>query len=97
MISTSRRQPESKGKLISPCGVAVISGILTERHRILRDVEFFRSRISKLEGAAGLGEYLVKVVEQKDVADPDTPRKAEDATAAPNVPTGANDNKMEKT
>lgn len=35
--------------------------------RLLRDVEFFRFRISKLEGAAGLGEYLVKLVERKDV------------------------------
>ena len=40
-----------------------------QANRMLRDVEFFRSRISKLEGAAGLGEYLVKVVEKKRVAD----------------------------
>lgn len=36
--------------------------------RMLRDVEFFRSRISKLDGAAGLGEYFVKLVERKEVA-----------------------------
>ena len=75
----------------------MISSILTVGHRMLRDVEFFRSRISKLEGAAGLGEYLVKVVEQKDVTDPDTSRKAEDTPAATKTPTGASDNKMENT
>lgn len=49
---------------------------------MLRDVEFFRSRISKLEGAAGLGEYLVKVVERKGVADSpaDANRKPDDDT-----------------
>ena len=77
--------------------MALISGILIENHRMLRDVEFFRSRISKLEGAAGLGEYLVKVVEQKDVTDPDTSRKSEDTTTATKAPTSAIDNKMENT
>lgn len=64
---------------------------------MLRDVEFFRSRISKLEGAAGLGEYLVKVVEQKGVTDPDASRKPEDTPAATKAPTGTDDNKTETT
>ena len=54
-----------------------------QANRMLRDVEFFRSRISKLEGAAGLGEYLVKVVEKKGVADSsaDTDPKSDGDTA----------------
>ena len=80
-----------------PLGIALSSGILINNHRMLRDVEFFRSRISKLEGAAGLGEYLVKVVEQKDVTSPDTSRKPEDTTATAKVSTGANADNTENT
>lgn len=39
------------------------------KQRMLRDVEFLRSRIGKLEGAATLGDFLVKLVENKQVAD----------------------------
>ena len=78
-------------------GMSLTSGILIGTHRMLRDVEFFRSRISKLEGAAGLGEYLVKVVEQKDVTDPDASRRPEDNAAAKKASTNANDDKTENT
>ena len=74
-----------------------MSSTLIDKHRMLRDVEFFRSRISKLEGAAGLGEYLVKVVEQKDVTETDTSRKSEDTSAATKAPTSTNDDKTETT
>lgn len=36
---------------------------------MLRDVEYLESRISKLDGAADLGEYLVKLVNDKTVAE----------------------------
>lgn len=42
-------------------------------HRMLRDVELFNSRISKLDGAADLGDYLVKLVSNKNVARQDEP------------------------
>ena len=35
--------------------------------RIKRDVEFFRNRISKIDGAGDIGDYLVDIVEQKPV------------------------------
>ena len=34
---------------------------------MLRDANFFNSRISKLDGAADLGDYLVKIVVGKSV------------------------------
>jgi vacuolar protein sorting-associated protein 54 len=39
------------------------------KQRMLRDVEFFRSRTSKLEGAGPLGDFLVQLVENKPVAE----------------------------
>ena len=39
------------------------------KQRMLRDVEFFRSRVSKLEGAASVGDFLVQLVENKPVAE----------------------------
>lgn len=63
----------------------LLAELLMKPNRMLRDVEFFRSRTSKLDGAAGLGEYLVKIVDQKAVAE-STPNLAEkpdgDTTAA---------------
>ena len=58
---------------------------------MLQDVEFFRSRISKLEGAAGLGEYLVKVVERKGVTDSsaDTDHKPDGDTIVTKTPENA--------
>lgn len=55
---------------------------------MLRDVEFFRSRISKLDGAADLGDHLVNVVNNKSVAEASKPSdppiaKAEDNAEKP--------------
>ena len=36
---------------------------------MLRDAEFFKSRLGKLEGAAELGDYIVDIVKNKPVAD----------------------------
>jgi len=35
--------------------------------RLQRDGDFFRSRISKIDQAAGLGEYIVRIVDEKKV------------------------------
>ena len=35
------------------------------RTRLLRDINFFRSRISKINGAGDLGDYLYGIVVQK--------------------------------
>lgn len=69
-----------------------------QANRMLRDVEFFRSRTSKLEGAAGLGEYLVRVVERKSVAESsaDTDRKPDGDTTVPETSQLA-ENPAEKT
>ena len=37
------------------------------KERILRDLEYFKSRISKLEGAGGIGESVVDVINEKTV------------------------------
>lgn len=39
--------------------------MLTIKSRLLADAEFFRSRISKIDGAGDLGEHIVKVVQAK--------------------------------
>lgn len=55
--------------------------------RMLRDVEFFRSRLSKLGGAAGIGDHLVSVVNGKAVtpkAEEASPAKPESAAEKPN-------------
>ena len=36
---------------------------------MLRDAEFFNSRIGKLDGAADVGDYLVRIVKDKAVAE----------------------------
>lgn len=42
-------------------------------HRMLRDVELFRSRISKLDGAADLGDYIVNLVNNKSITQKEEP------------------------
>ena len=37
------------------------------RSRMLADVEYFNSRISKLEGAGDLGEHLINTVQAKPI------------------------------
>ena len=49
-------------------------------HRMLRDAEFFRSRLSKLDGASDIGEYVVFIVRSKTVAE----QPAAQTTAASN-------------
>lgn len=50
--------------------------------RLLRDAEYFRSRLSKLDGAAGLGDDVVSIVNAKSVVGEETPPDA--AASAPN-------------
>lgn len=40
---------------------------------MLHDTEFFRSRISKIDGAGDLGDYLVNIVYAKAVAEQPKP------------------------
>lgn len=42
---------------------------------MVRDVEFFKSRTSKLDGAADIGDHLVDIVNAKTVAE--IPKPAE--------------------
>lgn len=49
---------------------------------MVRDVEFFRSRISKLEGSASLGDFLVQLVDNKPVGEEGKP--STDASEQPN-------------
>ena len=40
---------------------------------MLRDAELFKSRLSKLDGAANIGDHILNVVKGKVVAEPATP------------------------
>jgi len=60
--------------------------------RMLRDAEFFRSRISKLDGAADIGDYLVSIVNSKHVAE-----KLESAETIPAEPEPTAEKPQEKT
>ncbi len=48
---------------------------------MLRDAEYFRSRISKLDGAADIGDHLVGIVNSKAVAE--KPKDTKTSPAAP--------------
>ena len=56
---------EQWGKAFAEVEVKTPAG----KQRMLGDVDFFRSRISKLEGAAPLGDFLLQLVENKPVAE----------------------------
>lgn len=56
------------------------------KQRMLRDVEFFRSRISKLEGAATLGDFLFQLVENKPIAAEVAAKSVQDSTEQPQQP-----------
>jgi len=43
---------------------------------MLRDVDFLSSRIGKIDGAADIGDHLVKVVKDKTVAEKPIPLEA---------------------
>lgn len=47
---------------------------------MLRDVEFFKSRISKIDGAGDIGDHLVDVVNAKAVAEQPKPPAEEPPT-----------------
>ena len=56
---------EQWGKGFGEVEVKTVAG----KQHMLRDVEFFRSRVGKLEGAASVGDFLVQLVENKPVAE----------------------------
>lgn len=60
---------------------------------MLRDTEFFKSRISKIDGAGDIGDYLVNIVTAKAVAEqpkpPKEPPAASDETAEKQQEAGA--------
>ena len=43
--------------------------MLIETSRMLHDTEYFKSRISKIDGAGDIGDYLVNIVTAKAVAE----------------------------
>lgn len=55
---------EQFGKAIQEVEVRTVSG----KESILRDTEYFNSGISKLDGGADLGSYLVRMAREKPVA-----------------------------
>ena len=47
---------------------------------MLRDTEFFKSRISKVDGAGDIGDHLVNIVNAKAVAAPPEAFKESDTS-----------------
>ncbi len=41
------------------------SRALTNINRLLRDIVYFRSKISHIDGAANIGDYLVGIINEK--------------------------------
>ncbi|KAK4691191.1 vacuolar protein sorting-associated protein 54, partial [Lecanoromycetidae sp. Uapishka_2] len=71
---------EQWGKAFSETNVKTVAG----KERMLRDAEFFKSRISKLEGAADLGDSIVNIVSSKSVAE--NPKSSQSTAASPKKP-----------
>jgi vacuolar protein sorting-associated protein 54 len=46
---------------------AISRNILTDRNRMLRDAEYFKAKIGGLDGAGDAGDYIVKLVKEKNV------------------------------
>ncbi|KAL8825990.1 MAG: hypothetical protein Q9191_004074 [Dirinaria sp. TL-2023a] len=69
---------EQLGKAFADVEIKTSSG----KQRMMRDVEFFRSRISKLEGSGSLGDFLVQLVDNKPVGEEGKP--STDASEQPN-------------
>lgn len=51
---------------------------------MLRDTEFFKSRISKIDGAGDIGDFLVNIVTAKAVAE--QPKPSTDPPTIPKEP-----------
>ena len=63
---------------------------IADTHRMLRDAEFFRSRLSKLDGAGDIGDYVVSIVNAKTVAEQTGAKPASPSNGAlpPSAPAG---------
>lgn len=61
--------------------------MLIDVSRMLHDTEYFKSRISKIDGAGDIGDYLVNIVNAKAVAQRPKP---------PEVPTTKSEESVEK-
>lgn len=53
---------------------------------MLRDVQYFKSRISRLDGAARLVDYLVQIVAEKRVQQQPAPPADQSETMSPSAP-----------
>ena len=62
-------------------------GILTAA-RMLRDVEFFKARMAKIEGSSGLGDFVLTIVGNK-------PLESAKEASAPTVPAPKADDRAE--
>lgn len=62
---------EQWGKAFHDVDVKTVAG----KERMLRDTEFFKSRISKIDGAGDIGDHIVNIVNEKAVAAQPNPTK----------------------
>ncbi|KAI9822654.1 MAG: hypothetical protein M1827_000373 [Pycnora praestabilis] len=76
-VFTSYR--EQWGKAYKDVGVKTQAA----KERMLRDVEFFQAKLSKIDGAGDIGDYIVKIVRDKPV---EQQRQPGPSAANPGVP-----------
>ncbi|KAF6219028.1 hypothetical protein HO133_005572 [Letharia lupina] len=72
---------EQWGKAFHDVDVKTVAG----KERMLRDTEFFKSRISKIDGAGDIGDHLVDIVKVKAVAE--QPKAPQDSPTTTNEST----------
>ena len=60
----------------------IIMSIFNEANslRLLHDVEFFKSRIIKIDGAGDIGDYLTNIIKDKSIA-----QKEDSPATVPNI------------
>ncbi|KAL2037802.1 hypothetical protein N7G274_009527 [Stereocaulon virgatum] len=67
---------EQWGKAFQDVDVKTVAG----KERMLRDAELFKSRLSKLDGAADIGDHILNIVKNKTVAEPTASAETKPAT-----------------
>ena len=56
---------------------------MTFQHSMLGDVEYFESRLSRIDGFEDAAEYLSNIIKSKEIAAPPPPPSAPSTTTSP--------------
>ena len=82
-VVRSRYRMGKTGKhiVLSNLHIFVVDELLIAGVRMLYDVEFFKSRLAKIEGAEAVGNVLIAIVQAKGIS------QIKDTSTAPSVDT----------